>query len=757
MTDNARALHRLKLDLAAFADPGSDIDARPLGDRWFEVSWEEDGAQRDATVLLDEADPTSVRLANGNEQDYRTFLAGPEMGNLKSLARNTLQVLKPLQTFVSPRARLEGQTLADSEAVQLLVTAAQPPEDGTAVVFVAADAGVGKTELLKATVRLQAERYLSGEASSLWLYVDAQARRLAALDEALAGDLGKLRARFSFDAASPLVRTGAMTLVVDGFDELIGSVGAYDEAFSSLADFIGGLDGGGAVVAAARSAYYEQEFLARVGRGLGRGERWLLRPVRLREWRPEDREAYVLGEASRLGLAAADAVGVAEQVESALSAGELVGVAGKPFFVARTTELVLEDALPVDPDAGGLLQRLVQAYLEREARKQLDLSRLPLLSVESLRAFFDELAVEMWRQESRELTRSTVRELAALVGELQGLDEDTVREVATRAPYLAMLREGSLPGSVGWEHDVFFAHFLSRPIADVVRGGSAKQLARLLRRGRLPEDGALLAGRLTQDLPGQALLDLMAAASQSEAIETDRVRRNAGLLAAGWLAGQEHEGLVLHDLSIGDISLSAATLRGCALRNIDFAGTDISAVRFEECRNDGGTFLDRVVVDTSRTRLAIANLPQSAFFGLVVRHLENERVVYSPAELREALHTCGLPAAAPVVVTREVDPDLLDLLERLARIYSRTNVVVEGADNDLVPITGNSAWPRLRKALVDSGVVSASLKSSSGHKVFLERTVGAVEIMAGLSPQAIVPEAVTSLWDSLEAEALDLK
>ncbi len=749
MTDDAAALRRLKRDLAAFSDPGTAVAVAPVAEGWYRVSWEEDAAGREATFLLDGAGPTHVRLENGAAQDYRTFLAGPQMGNLKALARNTLQVLRPLHSFVSPRARLESEQPEDGDATQLLLDAAAPSDERTALVFVAADAGVGKTVLLKEAVRSQAAAYLEGASTSLWLYVDAQARRLAALDEALAGELDRLRARFSFDATTALVRSGAVTLVVDGFDELIGSVGAYDEAFNSLADFIGGLDGGGAIVAAARSAYYEQEFLARVGRGLGRGDRWLLRPLRLREWRPEQRREYVFQEASRAGLDMEEAQASVDAVESALSGGELEGVAGKPFFVARTAELVLDGRMSSGEQVGGLLQRLVTAYLQRDAGKLLSPARTPLLSVDGLRAFFDEIAVEMWRQESRELSRSSVKELAALIGELEGLDDDGTREVATRAPYFAMLREGSLPGSVGWEHDVYYAFFLSRPIARVIADRNDRQLARMLRRGRLPEDGALLAGRLTQDLGAQEVLNLFAAAIAAEEVDSDRVRRNAGLLAAGRLSGGRHTALQLHGLAVGDVSLSTAVFENCELQNVEFAGSDLSSTTFTACRSDGGSIFDRVVVSPGSTRLDISGLPLDAFLGLVVRQQDDERLLYSPAAMRTVLQQCGLPSATPEIVTREVDAATLELLERLCRTFTRTNVVVESVDNDLTPITSAQAWPGLRRALVESGLVVPQVRSASGRKVFLERTVRADEIMAGLDPAATVPDAVRAFWERI--------
>jgi hypothetical protein len=741
-------IERLKMDLAAFADPGSIVEVANLTSDWVTATWQEDAQARTAEFSLSDSGPVFART-DRSEQTYASFLAGPQMGNLRALARNALHVISPLESFIPSTARLDGDVPRDGNALLLLTEAAKPEEDLTSVVFVAADAGVGKTILLKEAVRNEAERYLRGESTSLWLYVDAQARRLAALDEALAGELDRLRAKFSFDAALPLVRTGALTLVIDGFDELIGSVGAYDEAFNGLADFIGNLEGGGTLIAAARSAYYEQEFLARVSRGLGRGDRWVLKPLRLREWQMDQRALFVRQEASRLGILSGNIERIVERVESALGSGELAGVAGKPFFVDRTAGLVINDDLPESESVKGLLNRLVDAYIDRDASKLLTGARTPLLSSAGLRAFFDELAIEMWRQESRELSRSSVRELAALLGELEGLDDDGVREVATRAPYFAMLREGSMPGSVAWEHDVYFAFFLSRPLAEAISSFDAKRLGRLLRRGRLPEDAAAMVGNLTRHIEAQHFVDLMVDSTNVDGGDVDRVRRNAGLLAAGRLSDESHRGLRLKSLTIGDVALRNSEFDDCTFSAVEFAGTDLSSTRFMGCRTEGVVVFDRVLVSRSGTELDIKGLGLESFHGLSVRDDEEDRTLYSPADVRDVLNDCGLPSAAPVLAQRRVSSEMVNLIAMVSKLYSRTNVFVE-ADDDLDRLTSDPNWPALRRALIESGVVVTQFRSASGRKVFLERTVRADEIMAGLDPTAKVSRAVQTLWDLIE-------
>src|SRR5690606_7478806 len=86
----------------------------------------------------------------------------------------------------------------------------------------------------------------------------------------------------------------------------------------------------------------------------------------------------------------------------------------RPFFVAKVTQLLL-DGEPID-SSESLLKVLSDAYLERErAQKLLDRDGRALLSREQITSLYCELAEEMWRQETRELDRRSVQDIAEYV------------------------------------------------------------------------------------------------------------------------------------------------------------------------------------------------------------------------------------------------------------------------------------------------------------------------------------------------------
>src|SRR5438105_4610255 len=87
----------VRADLAAFADPGTDLTLS-REQAWIAAEWQEDGRQRSARFLVENRSDLReivVRPEGGKTQiPYATFLSSDRMGDLKGLARNTLQVVQ---------------------------------------------------------------------------------------------------------------------------------------------------------------------------------------------------------------------------------------------------------------------------------------------------------------------------------------------------------------------------------------------------------------------------------------------------------------------------------------------------------------------------------------------------------------------------------------------------------------------------------------------------------------------------------------
>ena len=415
---------RIQNDLMSFADPGG-VDVISATGRRFQAEWRMRGQPREATFTVSRDRGVTVHV-DGMNLSYSVFLADTRMADLKHVARMIRQSEKD-DIFVSTDAR---RTDVDSTnplpATQLLTDLMEHDEpEVTQVIMVTGGAGAGKTRVLQELVMRQADRFLQGQTEKLLLYVNAQGRALARLNEALATELQDLRVYLTYHSVATLVRVGLLMLVIDGFDELLG-VSGYDDAFNSLSTFLEQLDGYGRIIASARSVYYEEEFLKRAGQASATGHhRWSHIPVEIVPWNNENRASYMDKLAVHRALSIEQLHDLRKRVHGAFQNDRRLSE--KPLFFTKTVDLVRTDR---DFSSNGdLLGTLIRSFLEREqAEKLLDRQQRPLLSDERLEKVIEELAEEMWNQETRELDGRSVKEVAEYI--LYGTEvEESQRQI----------------------------------------------------------------------------------------------------------------------------------------------------------------------------------------------------------------------------------------------------------------------------------------------------------------------------------------
>ncbi|MBA6439678.1 NACHT domain-containing protein [Streptomyces sp. GMR22] len=746
----------LKKDLAGFADPGMSVTVEEAEQNWVRAEWVIRGERRSASFQLGgSADlrDVVVRVESSTDISYRSFLAGTEMANLRRLSTNIVNLARDGSSYVAPNAVLENSLDEDLQEISAdaLVRQISKNDDGrTNVVFLTAQAGVGKTSLLQHVVHTVATDYRSGQAEALWLYVDAQGRRLAKLDDAISGELGKLRAQFSFDAVASLVRVGCIVLVVDGFDELLGIQGSYDESFSSLASFLDELQSSGCVVAAARSAYYEQEFVGRVNSAIGfRTDGWVVNRVRLQLWNADQLDLYVEKRAEEEGLSPAQVSDVKAKISTAFASDSVSHLRGMPFFVSRVTDVILKGStLSSGTD---LLEQLVNSYVSREAEEKLRDAGHSYLTPAQLREVFSEIAEEMWRQDTRELSRTSLREVLEVWLDVAGLPSEAQLAIVDRGPYSALLQSAD-KGAVKFEHDVYYSYFLAGPIVELTRKGDPLPLRQALRRSNLPVEAANMAGARLRTHATDRLTVLMTACERQDA-STEQVRQNAGTVAAGIMRAHDgaFEGVEIRLLRFVDCDLSKVTLRESTLRDCIFTGSDLQNFRLMNCLGERLSF-ERVGVDPSTTLLDVSRVPVNDFRALRLIDDASDITVYDPRRVSEILAECGLPEAQVPIPLRPVNVEIVDLLEKLSWLFSKTNYFTEqDGTADVRRVVQHAHWRTTRNAMIDAEVLSWSKRQTSGNKKFLRVHVPPNDLMAGQDSQATVVPVVRTLWDSLES------
>jgi len=172
------------------------------------------------------------------------------LGRFETLAQRILDHLPADPGLISVEAnftdtleRNPSETLevtADALAT-LGTTIEEKPAGLTHVVYLTADAGEGKTCLIEALARKQAERYLAKEDVRLVLPISLGGQALICLDDIIVGSLTN-RLRFPYyyiESVLELAKLDLLVIALDGFEEMF--IETQAGGVSSLGTLVGHL------------------------------------------------------------------------------------------------------------------------------------------------------------------------------------------------------------------------------------------------------------------------------------------------------------------------------------------------------------------------------------------------------------------------------------------------------------------------------------------------------------------------------------
>ena len=755
---------RIERDIASFSDPGRKVEVTGQYRR-FRATWTVRGHLEEAVFSVSLDHGINV-AANGQHQSYSAFLASDRMADLRNVAEMIRGTANP-GSYVETKASLSGRSNCEPKpAVKYLVDLLEKEGTSTQVIMVTGEAGAGKTQVLRRLVQQQADMYVRGKTEKLCLYVNAQGRALARLDEAFATELQDLKAKLTYHSIATLARVGILIPVIDGFDELLG-VSGYEDPFNSLAKFLEQLEGEGSLVASARSLYYQQEFLSRADRASMNGaQSWEYLPVTVFDWTEVEKNEFITDLARPHNLSKEKISELKNRIMKAF--GRYMELSEKPLFFARVSEIVwkADDGQRVLSDNEELVGALALAYLERERReKLLDRQQKPLLSTGQLKELMAELAQEMWNQETRELDSASVREVADYILGVEELPEPVRQIVVQRMSSLTFLSRGGMQESIMFEHEVFFFFFLAHSIVRQFQENA--DLRVVLSRSVLPYlvaeqivDGLRKQGVLGSSPAMQEVLDRLADAGRTEWRRTTQVRENAGLVVLALIrayalkpTAKEVKGLVIRSVVFPGGNLRNVSLRCCSFFDVSFRRTDISNTKFLECQGRNVRFLVPTVKEGGDgTWLDIEGLSAAQVEGVRVLRDERDDTIYSPRKVAAVLEGCGIKEETEAkAYDRDIPEQVLVLLDRLIRAYERANPVCV-ADSNLKNIFNDTCWQHVEKLLLDNDLVREEQRSTSGSpKKFLRRRFLPQDLMAGIRKSNDVAPEIARFWEALEA------
>jgi hypothetical protein len=399
-----------------------------------------------------------------DEQDRRKTVA--ETGNQQPVAglkMPTVLKREPDSQQLAPEViDLKGR--ADAACV--------PSKNFTTVFFIVGDAGMGKTDFLLALARERA-RVVEAEPESalpLYLFVSSTGRVLSNLDDAINTSLSVTRILDSHSAKA-LCRNGLLVLIVDGFDELLGSSG-YDNPLGSLEGWFRDLRGRGVMVASARSAYYMTRYRRALSETTDLNVEHTV--AEIQPWARAETKTFLLS------------YGIQDDALTDLGDRDwrLLTI---PFF-AKAFAIWCVSHHGKRAEANGIFQVVVEQYLDRESKKILDQNNAPILTIPELQVLFGEFSEMMHLDGKRELEQSDL-ELCATIGlSINDLDRERPG-LRRRLTSLCGLAVGELVGGnskFGFTHEVISDCFLSLSLQRRCSGGVDKgYIANFFARGTI--------------------------------------------------------------------------------------------------------------------------------------------------------------------------------------------------------------------------------------------------------------------------------
>ncbi len=167
----------------------------------------------------------------------------------------------------------------------------------TKVTFITADAGYGKTFLLKEFQYKQAKKFIDRKSNFLFWHVDMQGRQLVRLDEAIMRDLGELRIPGIYmSSVYYLIRNNLLVLSIDGFDELAAETG-NTEALGALTNLVNQLKGRGIIIAASRRTFFDyNDYVKKIRilpKSLGENNDCVFNELKLNNWSKKENLKYL--------------------------------------------------------------------------------------------------------------------------------------------------------------------------------------------------------------------------------------------------------------------------------------------------------------------------------------------------------------------------------------------------------------------------------------------------------------------------------
>jgi hypothetical protein len=724
---------RVKLDLAAFADDDEEIVVDRTGQCLFFRGGREYNltlrAAKDGGLLVD---------YEGSTVPYRRFLSH-ELANLPALAERILTKRTPVDAYIDSGACLDSPATERLEASGLELLRQEclsPPPFASRVAFITADAGQGKTALLRQFQHVQAERFLHNRSPFVFWHVDLQGRQLLRLSEALMGDLGELRVSgLWMSAIITLLQHRVLVLAIDGFDELAAEQGSSD-ALGALALLVQQIGTEGTIVAASRRTFFDtDDYIRRAGLfGRAGATDSEFDQILLRTWNSDDGQSYF--KALELGgrrFQEPDAVYDEIVTELGDPAHPMVT---RPFLLAQVARgLLLYDASPADfirgmEDPLRGVGAVIEAFVKREVSekwKQKDTGE-PFLSAQQHLQLLADVAEEMFRSQRATIEIDVLETITTLLLEEWGITP------ALRQQILEMVRMHVL---LTPDEDFNLRRFDHEQFQDWFTAYALRERLLAIGSGESNVSQSLLGLAHLSDATAQYVCTLI---DRTFPTVQEILTGLGALLGKEWRPGylQMNVGTLVPFLSdgvTGDGRLqvpsgavySSLVFEGRRLASVDFNGGTFINVSFLNVQWDGVTFdgceFGEVAFDR-HSRYNEVKLVDCHIEGIRLVDGDDEYREYAPERIALLLGELGIEVdeggavSVPDVAALPEQPlgDTRKLVQKVLNVFRRTTFMPESTIVRRFHHDANEILDEILPMMEEFGIVEARPWKGSGKQ-----------------------------------------
>lgn len=685
-------LQELISEISTFADTEKDIECGKNG----VLTFVRQGKIYDITLVEKETGSVCV-LCEGKEYSYKEFLA--DIANLQQLAQRIKekQALEDDLYYVDPEATLlkgYGCPIQDKALDILKSECDAPTMGGTKISFVTADAGHGKTFLLRKFEHERAESFLKKWSTYIFWHIDLHGRDLVRLNEAIMYELAMLRiSGLYYNSIITLIKNGLIVLGIDGFDELAAEIGG-EKALGSLTNLVMELDGSGNLVAASRRTFFNtQDYLRRSGllqKSIDGGCEF--DEIRLWNWRKDECVKYIN---SFYNNSLAEYVGLATFLKSSDNEHPLLN---RPFLFTKIVKYASEENKSLydfvsesGSDFNGI-NNILRAFVSREVQKWTTTDKetgKPYLSFEQHLRFLQEIAAEMWSEQKDYISVETIQFLLTLLIQDWDIEESIKPRIIKMSESHALLVVSDAGDDYRkFDHDEFKNYFLAlsliQVLTDCYQTNVYNQAMAFLKRAQLPDP---VAQYMANQLPSKMAIPIVKGFIQNEVNEwkPTYLQPNLGTIIPYILDRKNIEetievkgNITFSSLVFENKKLQNLHFDGCMFVNISFKNTEMCNVSFDNCTFTDIRFYKKS--DNSFTNVFIHNNCIVNMVTIVNSH-DQTYSEYSPVNISNLLNRRGIMrdiVSQPTEpVMKLVNPDFRKTVKRFLNKFIKSSFQYE--------------------------------------------------------------------------------